>query len=86
MRTIYFLSLLFVFAGIRAATGAPQIVEAKYALDINSSWSVSDLNTKPFLLFNKSKNLNLGYNTNANVWCVFKIKNTDVLHSQKTWL
>ena len=86
MRTIYLISLFFVFIGAQASTNDPVIVEAKYAFDINSTWHVSDLKSKAFLPFTKDNNLNLGYNKNANVWCVFKIKNTNKLLAKKTWL
>jgi len=38
------------------------------------------------LPFSKDNTINLGYNKNANVWCVFKIKNPDKLQAKKTWL
>ncbi|MEI7508373.1 MAG: 7TM-DISM domain-containing protein, partial [Flavobacterium sp.] len=86
MRIIYLISLLLAFFGVHANTTEPMIVEAKYALDSNSSWKVSDLRTKSFLRFATDNNLNIGFNTNSNVWCVFKIKNKDKLHAKKTWL
>ena len=86
MRIIYLISLLLAFFGVHANTTEPMIVEAKYALDSNSSWKVSDLRTKSFLRFATDNNLNIGFNTNTNVWCVFKIKNKDKLHAKKTWL
>ncbi len=86
MRTTYLFSLLFFCFGVQATTINPIIVEAKYAYDVNSTWHIADLNTKPFLPFSNDNTINLGYNKNANVWCVFKIKNPDKLLAKKTWL
>ena len=62
------------------------MIDAKYAVDTNSSWKTNTLNLQKFLSFNKKNNLNIGYNNNATVWCWLKIKNRDSKNQKKTWL
>ncbi len=86
MKIIYFLSFLFLFNLTFGNNTNGILVDAKFAIDKNSTWNNSALNHKSFYSFNKLQNLNIGYNKNATVWCWFKIKNTDSLKTNKTWL
>ena len=86
MKIIYFLSLLLVFNHSVAQNKNPILVEAKYAINANNTWSFTDAKTKKFTPFTKNNSLNIGYNRESSVWCYFKIKNTDTKNDRKTWL
>jgi len=86
MKIIYFLSLLLVFNHSVAQNKKPILVEAKYAINANNTWSFTDAKTKKFTPFTKNNSLNIGYNRESSVWCYFKIKNTDTKNDRKTWL
>lgn len=84
MKIIYFLSLLLAFNLTIAQTEKDFLVVGKYAIDKNSTWQKDSVFKKPFSpLF---KNLNIGYNTNTSVWCLFKIKNLDSKVAKQAWL
>jgi len=85
MKIIYFLSLLFFFNLTSGQNTNGLLIDAKFAIDTNSTWNNSPLKHK-FYPFNKLQNLNVGYNKNATVWCWFKIKNIDSIKTKKTWL
>lgn len=86
MKIIYFLSFLFVFSFSFAQNSDHFSVKAKYAIDSNSTWKINNLSSKTFKSFAKNNELNLGYNKNSAVWCLFKIKNNSTVKMQKTWL
>ena len=86
MKIIYFFSFLFLFNFTFGQNTNGLLIDAKFAIDKNSTWKNNSLKHKSFYPFNKSQNLNIGYNKNATVWCWFKIKNIDSLKTKKTWL
>ena len=86
MRIIYFLSLLFVFNLSVGQNSKPKLVEAKYAINANNTWSFNDAKSKKFIPFSQNNSLNIGYNRQSSVWCYFKIKNSDSKNARKTWL
>ncbi|WP_310378034.1 7TM diverse intracellular signaling domain-containing protein [Flavobacterium sp.] len=86
MKIIYFLSFLFLTNHSFSKNESDLLVDAKYAIDKNSSWQNNTAKQQPFLPFNTEQNLNIGYNKNATVWCLFKIKNLDTIHVKRTWL
>lgn len=86
MRIIYFLSLLFVFNLSVGQKSKPILVEAKYAVNSNNTWSFKEAKSKKFIPFSKNNSLNIGYNKQSAVWCYFKIKNNDSKNDRKTWL
>lgn len=86
MKIIYFISFIFFYNAAFGTVYQGFEVDAKYAIDNNSSWNFNELKHKSFTSFHNSQNLNLGYNENATVWCWFKIKNSDVKQSKKLWL
>ena len=60
-------------------------IDGEYAVDWNSTYTLSSLKTKSFQPFINNK-ISIGYNNHASIWCVFKIKNTDLKNDVKTWL
>ena len=60
-------------------------IDGEYAVDWNSTYTLSSLKTKTFHPFINNK-ISIGYNNHASIWCVFKIKNTDLKNDVKTWL
>ena len=86
MKIIYFLSFIFFLNPSFAQNYNPLTVQAKYAVDINSTWKTKNLSSKIFKSFDKSNSLNIGYNINSSVWCKFKIKNHSPKKYIKTWL
>lgn len=86
MKIIYFLSFLFIFNLTFGKNTTGLLVDAKFAIDKNSTWNNNPLKHKSFYPFNKFQNLNIGYNKNTTVWCWFKIKNIDSIKTKKTWL
>jgi two-component system, sensor histidine kinase LadS len=85
MKIIYFLSVLFISSLCFGQNEIDFSVDAKYAIDTNSSWQKNQVIQQKFLPFNKKQNLNIGYNKNATVWCLFKIKNLDRKNAKQTW-
>lgn len=85
MKIIYFLSFLFLFNLTSGQNTTGLLIDAKFAIDTNSTWKNNPLEHK-FYPFNKLQNINIGYNKNATVWCWFKIKNIDSIKTKKTWL
>jgi signal transduction histidine kinase len=84
MKIIYFLSLSLVLT--IGAYGQGRIaLDAKYAIDTNSSWNINELESKNFKPFEPDQRLNIGYNKNSAVWCLFKVKNIDRVKID-TWL
>lgn len=86
MKIIYFLSFIFFLNHSFAQNSNHLTVQARYAVDTNSTWKVNKLNAKNFFPFDKSNSLNIGYNINSSVWCNFKIKNHSTTKTIKTWL
>lgn len=84
MKTIYFLSILFIFNFPLTAKNKLK-VEAQYTVDKNSTYTLSSLKTKNLQPIVNNK-ISIGYNDHASIWCVFKIKNTDSKNGVKTWL
>ena len=85
MKTIYFLSVLLVFNYSFSQEKNKLKIDAKYSVDRNSTYTLSSLKTKTFHPFINNK-ISIGYNNHASIWCVFKIKNTDLKKDVKTWL
>ena len=85
MKTIYFLSVLLVFNYSFSQEKNKLKIDAKYSVDWNSTYTLSSLKTKTFHPFINNK-ISIGYNNNASIWCVFKIKNTNLKKDIKTWL
>jgi signal transduction histidine kinase len=87
MRIIYLISFL-LFPLFSCAQPANKLISvvSSYAVDQNSSWSKATLQQKKFRSFKENEKVSIGYNKDATVWCVFKIKNTDISKSVKTWL
>ena len=84
MKTIYFLSILFIFNFPLTAKDKLK-VDAQYTVDKNSTYTLSSLKTKTLQPIVNYK-ISIGYNNHASIWCVFKIKNTDSKNGFKTWL
>ena len=85
MKTIYFLSVLLIFNFSFSQEMNKLKIDGKYAVDWNSTYTLSSLKTKTFHSFINNK-ISIGYNNHASIWCVFKIKNTDLKKDVKTWL
>ena len=85
MKTIYFLSVLLIFNFSFSQEMNKLKIDGKYTVDRNSTYTLSSLKTKTFRPFVNNK-LSIGYNNHASIWCVFKIKNTDLKKDVKTWL
>jgi signal transduction histidine kinase len=87
MKIIYFLSFLW-FASLAYAKKDNNsiLVQSKFAIDKSSSWKKKDLITKKFVSFEINRNLNIGYNKNATVWCLFTFKNKTATYQNTTWL
>lgn len=85
MKIIYFLSFLLIFNFSFSMDKDKLEIDGKYTVDWNSTYTLSSLKTKTFHPFIKNK-ISIGYNNHASIWCVFKIKNTDLKNSVKTWL
>jgi signal transduction histidine kinase len=87
MRIIYFISFLLLpyFLHAQTLNQFPQIISG-YAIDHYSTWRIGDLKQKKFNSFKQNDKVNIGYNKDAAVWCVFKIKNTEASKGVKTWL
>ena len=75
MKIIYFLSFLFLTNLSFGKNDNDLLFEAKYAIDKNSSRQNNTAKQQQFFSFSNKQNLNIGYNKNATVWCLFKIKN-----------
>jgi signal transduction histidine kinase len=58
---------------------------SKYAIDDDSSWKFKDLKTKSFTPFLLNTNLNIGFNRNATIWCIYSLKN-NTANNQNTWI
>ncbi|MFC6877467.1 sensor histidine kinase [Flavobacterium myungsuense] len=85
MKIIYFLSF-FLISNFSFSMDKDKLeIDGKYTVDWNSTYTLSTLKTKTFhpLINNK---ISIGYNNHASIWCVFKIQNTDLKNSVKTWL
>ena len=85
MKTIYFLSVLLIFNLSFSQEINKLKIDGKYTVDRNSTYTLPSLKTKTFHPFVNNK-LSIGYNNHASIWCVFKIKNTDLKNDVKTWL
>jgi signal transduction histidine kinase len=86
MKIIYFLSF-FLFNVAPFIYGQGKIeVNAKYAVDTSSSWSVKTINGKFFRAYEVGERIDIGYNDNTTVWCVVKIKNTNKSKDAEVWL
>ena len=85
MKIICFLSFLFIFNFSFSMEKDKLKIDGKYTVDRNSTYTLSSLKNKTFHPFINNK-VNIGYNNHASIWCVFKIKNTDLKHDIKTWL
>ena len=87
MKIIYFLSFLWLTTLTYASKDNYSIlVQSKYAIDKSSSWKKKELINKAFIPLNTNRNLNIGYNKNATVWCLFTFKNKTAIHQNTTWL
>lgn len=87
MKIIYFLSFFWVSTFSYAINGNNSItVNSKYVIDSNSSWKINDLYKKSFIPFKTNSNLNIGYNKNATIWCLFTFKNKTPKHQNANWL
>lgn len=87
MKIIYFLSFLWVTNLSFAVSRDNSIdVQSKYAIDPFSLWKKKELLHKTFIPFKINTNLNIGYNKNATVWCLFTFKNKTGSHKNTTWL
>ena len=84
MKTIYFLSILFIFTFPLTAKNKLK-VDAQYTVDKHSTYTLSSLKSKNLQPIINNK-ISIGYNDHASIWCVFKIKNTDSKNGFKTWL
>ncbi len=85
MKIIYFLSFLFFFNYSFSMEKDKVKIDGTYTVDWNSTYTLSSLKTKTFHPFINNK-VNIGYNNHASIWCVFKIKNTDLKQDITTWL
>jgi len=87
MKIICFISFLLFAHFSNAQIITPRLfVESTYAIDSNSTWTATDLKQKKTQPFKQNSKINIGYNKDVAVWCIFKIKNTDTSQSMKTWL
>lgn len=87
MKIIYFLSFLwFTSLAYAIKDNSPILVQSKYAIDKSSTWKEKDIINKKFIPLRKNKNLNIGYNRNATVWCLFTFKNKTAKYQNTTWL
>ncbi|WP_316814691.1 7TM diverse intracellular signaling domain-containing protein [Pedobacter nyackensis] len=86
MKIIYFLSFILVHV-LSFAYGQDKLeVDAKYAIDTNSSWNITTVKSKKLQSFDQGEQLDIGYNKNSSVWCHFRIKNTDNSSPANAWL
>lgn len=85
MKIIYFLSVLLICNFSFSMDKDKLKIDGKYTVDWNSTYTLSSLKTKSFQPFINNK-ISIGYNNHASIWCVFKIKNTDLKNDVKTWL
>lgn len=83
MKTTCLISFLFVFNFTFTQSSKQVFFDAKYAIDINSSWKLKDVNKNTFIDF--AERLNIGYNKNDAVWCLINITNKEN-KKLKTWL
>lgn len=76
MKIICFLSCL-LFAGFANAQNNSSNLEVKsgYAIDTNSLWKVENLDHVKFRDFDQNHTLDIGYNKQTAVWCLFRVKN-----------
>lgn len=86
MKVIYFLSFLFVTNFTFSQNEEDFLIDASFALDVNSSWKNNAHQQQTYKPFDKDQTLNIGYNKNTAVWCKFKITNLDTINNLKTWL
>lgn len=86
MKIIYFLSF-FLFNVVSFVSGQEKIeVNAKYAIDTSSSWSIATIGGKGFKAYEVGERIDIGYNDNTTVWCVVRIKNTNKFKDAEVWL
>jgi signal transduction histidine kinase len=87
MKIICFLSCLLFACFANAQMKAPDFdLKSRYAIDTNSLWKVKDLKGVKFENFDQSRSLDIGYNKESAVWCLFNIKNSSKTTELSTWL
>ena len=87
MKITCFISLLLCsFFACAQITNKQLSITSGYAVDTNSSWTRADLERQKLSLFKPYQKIDIGYNTDAAVWCRFVIKNPSLSQSAKTWL
>lgn len=85
MRIILSISyFLFSFISLAQSSKNSESI-ASYFIDSNSSLSTSELSFENFTPLKRAKNINVGYNDNAAVWCSIRIKNK-LPKEQVIWL
>ena len=81
MKVIYFLSFLFVANFTFSQNEENFLIDASFAIDVNSSWKKNAHQQQTYKPFDKNQTLNIGYNKNTAVWCKFKITNLDSINN-----
>lgn len=84
MKITFFLSLL-CWASSLFGGETPLKVDGSYVFDPNSSFELTNfprVNMKPFA---PRQQLNVGYNRDAAVWCIFNVSNTDTKRPVSSW-
>lgn len=87
MKIIYLVSflLLCVLFKTHALDQENIVSRSGYIVDKESKWQLADVTNKHFKVFQKSEDINIGYNKYDAIWCYFRFKNSGV-QSSKTWL
>lgn len=86
MKIIYFLSFVFISNLTLCQNENKLFIDASYIIDVNSFWKNNEHLQQSYIPFDKTQNLNIGYNKNTTVWCKFIITNLDSLNFKKSWL
>ncbi len=84
MRIVLLISFLFFSLLLSAQNKGEIKYEASYFLDSTSNLTITDLSSEKFIPFKRNENINIGYNKNAAVWCILKLKNEQSF-PLKTW-
>lgn len=87
MKITCFISLLLCsFFAFAQTTNKQLLVKSGYAIDTNSLWTKADLERQKLYLFKPRQKVDIGYNSNAAVWCRFALKNASPSQSIRAWL
>lgn len=86
MKITCFLSL-FLLNMVSFVYGQGELeVNAGYAVDTNSTWSITNISEKSFRPYQIGERIDIGYNDSTVVWCDVKIRNKSLLNDGDAWL